>query len=297
MQRPVLWCFLPTGIEAARAVGARLVVYHCVDHYAANPGVDRAWVETLEARMLERADLVLASSPVLAERLRARRADAECWPNVADVTLFRRAVEEELAEPPELQGQPHPRAIYVGNLAGYRIDFDLLEASLRGVAPGVLVLVGVEGLGDAGAGGAAWECLRERPGLLRLGPRAPEALPALLQHADVALIPFLDNEHTRGSLPLKLWEYLAAGLPVVARDLPNLRELAREGWVRTAPDAAGFEAALREVLAGAAGSRAERSRRAVAHGWEERMEALTERVGQALEDVRRPSFPGETRRV
>jgi glycosyltransferase involved in cell wall biosynthesis len=241
--------------------------------------------------MLARADLVLATSPVLAERLRARRPDAECWPNVADVALFRRALDEALPEPPELAGRPHPRAVYVGNLAAYRIDFALLEAAARAVAPGPLVLVGAEGLGDTGPPSEAAAALRRRPEVLRLGPRPPEALPAFLRHADVALVPFLDNEHTRGSLPLKLWEYLAAGLPVVARALPNLEALAAEGLARTASVAAGFGAAVREALAEAPEARSARARRALAHGWEERMEALVARVGRALAERKAGEFP------
>lgn len=282
MERPVLWAFLPTAEPVAAALHARLRVYHCVDHYAANPGVDRAWIDALEARMLRTADLVLASSPVLAERLRARRADAECWPNVADVALFRRAATEALEEPPELRGRPHPRAVYVGNVAAYRIDFALLEAAADAVA--TLVLVGAEGLGDLRTAGGGAGALRGRPEVLRLGARAPEALPPILRHCDVALVPFLDNEHTRGSLPLKLWEYLAAGLPVVARDLPNLGELRDEGLVHTGRNPQQFGAALRTALAEPSSARAERSARAAPHGWDARMDALVRRLSRALDE-------------
>jgi hypothetical protein len=41
----VLWAFLPTALPLAERLAAGLVVYHCVDHYAANPGVDAAWVD------------------------------------------------------------------------------------------------------------------------------------------------------------------------------------------------------------------------------------------------------------
>lgn len=296
MARPVLWAFLPTAAGMADALGARLALYHCVDHYAANPGVDPAWVDALEARMLARADLVLASSAVLAERLRARRPDAECWTNVADVSLFARGAEEALPEPAELVGLRRPRAVYVGNLAAYRIDPALLEAAARAVAPGPLVLVGAEGLGDADGAASPLAALRRRVPAVSLGPRPQEALPAILRHADVGLIPFLDNDHTRGSLPLKLWEYLAAGLPVVARALPNLEGLAREGLVRVASDPEGFERAVHEALHEPPSARLARSRRAAAHGWEARMDALCERVAVALR-ARPASVPREGRRL
>ena len=83
LEHPVLWAFLPTYLRTADALDPRLVVYHCVDRYAGNPGVDAAWVDELERRMLRRADLVFASSPALAEWLGAERPDVELFANAS----------------------------------------------------------------------------------------------------------------------------------------------------------------------------------------------------------------------
>ncbi len=233
----------------AEAIPHRLLVYHCVDDYAANPGVDRAWIAALERQLVTRADLVLASSPVLAERLHVRRKDVRSLANVADVSLFSRAVTDSLAAPPELDGIPHPRAVYVGNLAHYRIDVQWLLALTASQPDVELILIGPQGLGDVEVAPAAWRALLERRNVHALGPRPQEALPAYLAHCDVALIPLLDNDHARSSLPLKLFEYLAAGLPVVARDLPNLRDAAAAAspdGLRLAGDAPSFVRAVRE---------------------------------------------------
>jgi glycosyltransferase involved in cell wall biosynthesis len=280
----VLWAFLPTAVDLAEPLGARLAVYHCVDHYAANPGVDPAWVDALERRMLARADLVFASSPVLAERLRGLgRSDVRLVPNVADVALFARAL-EPLPEPRELQGLPRPRAVYVGNLAGYRIDFACLGAVAE--AGLSLVLVGPSGLGDVEALPPEARALLRRAGVRALGPRTQTELPAVLAHCDVALIPFRDNAHTRASLPLKLWEYVAAGLPVVATDLPNLRAAADEADVRVAADPAAFGARAREAASASAAGREEQSARARPHDWGARIEELCDAVARALDSGR-----------
>jgi glycosyltransferase involved in cell wall biosynthesis len=279
---PVLWAFLPTHLELARRLPRRLLVYHCVDDYAANPGVDAERVRALEGRMLVAADLVLAASPVLAERLRRTRSDVRCLPNVADVELFGRAVRDELAEPAALRGRRRPRFVYVGNLAGYRIDFALLDALAAARPDAELVLIGAVGSGDPGPAPPAFAALTRRPNVTWIPPRAQAELPAFLRHCDVALIPFLVNDHTRGSLPLKLFEYLAAGLPVVATDLPNLREPARQGLVSVAADAAGFVAAAAAALGGAIDARRARSARVAGHGWGERMDELEAALEAAL---------------
>lgn len=274
LRRPVVWAFLPTALPVARRLAGRRLVYHCVDRYAANPGVDADRIARAEAEMLDAADRVLAASPELAASLRRRRPDAICLPNVADVALFGRALHEALPEPPALAGVPRPRALYVGNLAAYRVDFPLLAALARDLPDVHQVLVGAVGLGDVGGPPPAWGELTALPNVHAFGARPQEELPAWLRHADVALIPFLDNEHTRGSLPLKLWEYLAAGLPVVASDLPNLAELARAGLLRTARGAPAFAEAVRAALVEPAARRAERHERARAHDWPARIDEL-----------------------
>jgi glycosyltransferase involved in cell wall biosynthesis len=277
---PILWAFLPTALPIADRARVRLVVYHCVDHYAANPGVDAGFVDALERRMLARADVVFATSAVLADRLRAHRAGAVTLvPNGADVALFARA-HEPLPEPAELAHVPRPRAIYVGNLAAYRVDPALLAALADdGVA---VVLVGPVGLGDASQTPPELAELLRRRSVHALGVRPPDALPALLRHADVALIPFLENDHTRASLPLKLWEYLAAGLPVVATPLPNLAPLAADGLVTLARGPEAFVRAVRAAAADPPGRRAERLARAREHDWPQRIATLSGAVSAAL---------------
>jgi glycosyltransferase involved in cell wall biosynthesis len=281
--RPVLWAFLPTSLDAADLVPHRLLVYHCVDHYAANPGVDRSLIDALEAEMLRRADLVFATSPVLAARLGAWRRDVHCLPNVADIALFARAVVDDLPEPEDLRDIPRPRAVYVGNLAQYRIDLDLLDR-LGEMCPDVqLVFIGVIGLGDAAGPGSAMARLAARDNVHLLGPKPQSALPAYLRFCDAAMIPFLDNEHTRGSLPLKLWEYIAAGLPVVATDLPNFAEPAAEEVVLTASDPGAFAAQLREAIDESSAARAERLAVARRHDWPQRIEQMCRLIASMLE--------------
>ena len=289
MTEPILWAFLPTAVGWADRLRARLVVYHCVDHYAANPGADPRWVDALEARMLARADVVFATSEVLVERLRRAGAPGvKLMPNVADVARFTRAL-EPLAEPAALAGAPRPRAVYVGNLAGYKVDFDLLHAVAD--AGLTLVLAGASGLGDVEALPAEARRLLARRDVRALGPLPHEDLPALLRHCDVALVPFRRNDHTLASLPLKLWEYVAAGLPVVATDLPNLRGPAAEGAVALASDAGGFAALAREAAARSPEARPVQSARARGHDWQPRMEELCGAVARALDST------GSARRV
>ncbi|HTO54353.1 MAG TPA: glycosyltransferase [Myxococcota bacterium] len=282
LERPIAWAMLPTQRAAARALRPRLLVYHAVDDYAANPGVDSAWLRAEEREMLADADLVFAASPSLCERLREERRDVELLANVADVELFSRAVTAPPPEPAELAKLPRPRAVYVGNLAAYRFDFELLRAAARALRRVQFVLIGPVGLGDPRAPESAADALAAEPNVTFLGPRPQAELPALLAHCDVALLPLLENAHTISCMPLKLWEYLAAGLPIVSRDLPNLRGLCDEHAIRLYGDPAGFVPALEKSLDDQSLGRAERLELARAHGWPGRIAQIRRRLAEAL---------------
>jgi glycosyltransferase involved in cell wall biosynthesis len=258
-----------------------VLVYHAVDDYAANPGVDAAWLREQETLMLGTADRVFAASPSLADKLRSERRDVELLANVADVELFSRAVTVSQSEPPELARLPRPRAVYVGNLAAYRFDFELLRAAARALRSVEFVLIGPVGLGDPRAPDGPADALAGEPNVTFLGPKPQAELPALLAHCDVALLPLLENAHTVSCMPLKLWEYLAAGLPIVSRDLPNLRGLADERAIRLYGDPSGFVPALSKALEDAARGREERLDLARAHGWPGRIREIRQRLAES----------------
>jgi glycosyltransferase involved in cell wall biosynthesis len=138
--------------------------------------------------------------------------------------------------PPEYDRLQRPIAVYAGALAPW-FDFKLVQGMARRF-PGVsFVLIGPEGY--------ARTRLNGQKNLHLLGPRPYEGLPAYLQHADVGLIPFDVNGHAdliHRVQPLKLYEYLACGLPVVARDWEELRNLKSPAFL------AGNESAFAEGI-------------------------------------------------
>jgi glycosyltransferase involved in cell wall biosynthesis len=105
-----------------------------------------------------------------------------------------------------------------------------------------------------------------------LGPRAYAELPDVLRGADAGLIPYSINELTASIFPMKVYEYLAAGLPVVATTLPALAGVTE---VARAADAQGIARLLDEALTeDTPERRAERSRAAASHSWERRLEEI-----------------------
>jgi glycosyltransferase involved in cell wall biosynthesis len=276
LRRPLLWAYVPQAEALVDALDPSLVVYHCVDDIAAQPGIDGASFRAAEERFARRADLVLASAPSLARRLRALNGNVLDAPNVADTALFARALEPGPVDA-ALEALPRPRIVFTGAVVATKLDVPLLVALARARPAWSFALVGPVGPGDPRTDVSA---LAAEPNVQLLGPRRYEELPDVLRGADAGLIPYARNELTDAIFPMKVYEYLAAGLPVVATELPSLADVPA---VATAPDAPGLAELLDHALAREdAAVRCARSRTAEAHSWHPRLAQIAAAI-EALE--------------
>jgi glycosyltransferase involved in cell wall biosynthesis len=268
LRQPILWAYVPQAEVLIDALEPSLVVYHCVDDIAAHELIDTASFRAAEDRFAARADLVLASAPALAERLRTVSSNVMDAPNVADTELFSKALEPGPKDP-EIEVLPAPRIVFTGAIVATKLDLALLSELARLRPSWSFALVGPVGPGDPHTNVSA---LAAEPNVHLLGLRSYEQLPSVLRAADAGLIPYARNELTNSIFPMKVYEYLAAGLPVAATPLPALANVAD---VLTAPDADGIVRLLEQALAGDSPERrAERSRAASAHSWDRRLEEI-----------------------
>jgi glycosyltransferase involved in cell wall biosynthesis len=277
LERPILWAYVPQAEALIGTLDPRLVVYHCVDDIAAQAGVDAEDFRATERRFAARADLVLASAPALAARMRelAREPAAVLEaPNVADTELFASALRAG-SEDGALAVLPRPRIVFTGAIVATKLDIALLLSLARACPQWSFALVGPVGPGDPRTDVSA---LRGEPNIHLLGARSYAQLPDVLRVADAAIIPYALNELTASVFPMKVYEYLAAGLPVVATPLPAIAQVAE---IATAPDAAGFAELLTQALAqDSPALRAQRSQAAAAHSWQRRLEEIALAVGE-----------------
>jgi glycosyltransferase involved in cell wall biosynthesis len=268
MRHPILWGYAPQAGELVEALEPELVVYHCVDDLAAQKGVDAESFRSAEERFARRADLVLASAPALAERMRGLSGNVLYAPNVADTARFAAALEPGPVDP-AIEALPRPRLVFQGAVVATKLDLPLL-AALAALRPAwSIVLVGPAGAGDPGGDLSA---LASAPNIHLVGARDAADLPAVLRGADVGLIPYAVNDLTRSVFPMKVYEYMAAGLPVLSTPLPALEGV--EG-VEIGDGAQELvDSAERELAADSAERRAARSRQAASHSWEARIEEI-----------------------
>lgn len=273
MSKPILWAYVPQAEALLDVLDPSLVVYHCVDDVAAQKGVDAESFRAAEERFARRADLVLASAPALAERMRTLSDHVLYAPNVADTATFATALDPGPVDP-VLEALPRPRLVFQGAIVATKLDVELLATVAKLRPDWSIVLVGPRGAGDPSGDLSP---LDQAPNIHLIGARPADDLPQVLRGADIGLIPYAINDLTRSVFPMKVYEYLAAGLPVLATPLPALDGVEA---IDTVASAEGLVAtAERELAADSLERRRERSAAAASHSWEARIEAIERALG------------------
>jgi glycosyltransferase involved in cell wall biosynthesis len=281
MRRPILWLFRPEMADVPGHYGERLLIYHIVDEYSGYADVATTQVQEIRERemgLIARADLVLVTSHALFESKRGINPNTHWVPNGVDYPRFA-AARAAGADPVEMVGLPHPRIGYVGAIND-KLDIALLLQVAEAYSRATLILVGPVRM-TSPEQQYGIQALQARPNVHFFGQVTVERVADFMAACDVGLLPYRYNAWTQAIQPLKLYEYLACGLPVVASDIPAVRDEA--DVVRIAADAYGFVQAVGEVLAADRASlKAERQARAAQNTWRQRVERISELVTATL---------------
>jgi len=156
-----------------------------------------------------------------------------------DFHHFNRAVTETLPCPQELQKTPRPRLGFFGLIRDW-VDVDLLWQIAKKRPEWHFVLIGdADSSIDLGK-------YKEITNMHFLGRKPYQDLPSFCRHLDLGLIPFKVNELTHAVNPIKLREYLSAGLPVVSTPMPEVKKY--DHMVKLADTAQTMEQAISDLL-------------------------------------------------
>ncbi len=262
--RPLVYSFVPASAWVARRLGATHVVYHCVDEFAefAGAGDD---IARLEAELIRMSDLVITCSAPLQTAKRRLHPRTHLVRHGVEHAHGARALDPALPVPDDVRALPRPIFGFYGLVAEW-VDLDVMARVAAAWPRGSLVVVGEPNHAEPGA----LARLAALPNVHLLGRRPYDALPAYCKAFDVALLPFVKNALTEHATPLKLREYLAAGLPVVATDIPEAAALADRG-VLTAADGDAFLRRVGEALADGGGPDPARSAAMAREGWDDKV--------------------------
>jgi teichuronic acid biosynthesis glycosyltransferase TuaH len=264
----LLWCAGPVAYSLLDLVPYRVSCYRLADRLDKFSGIPKN-VGELQKELIKRVDFVLATSRSLWEWARSVREEGIYYlPNGVSDLFF----ERELPCPADFPQDGRPVAIYVGTLDS-RFDLQTLQCAVKRMKDVHFLLIGPLTCADLEPG---LKGLEGAANFTRLGAKAYRELPAYLQWSAVGLIPFHLNELTEAVNPIKYYEYLASGLPVVAPPMRELLEM--NGPLHPYSDEDHFCSALQEALVASRASGSELAEFAAKHTWRIRFEQVMELV-------------------
>jgi glycosyltransferase involved in cell wall biosynthesis len=267
MDRYQLWTFLPTALPYID-LGERLLVYYCTDEWSRFSFVDGERMAEMDRAMCVRADVVFATARSLWERRRVWNPETHLASHGVDHAHFASALDPGTTEPEELAGCARPIVGFFGLVHDW-IDVGLLAHVARSRPDWTVAVIG-EVKVDASV-------LAALPNVKLLGRRPYAELPRYCKAFSVGTMPFVINELTENVNPIKMREYLSAGLPVVSTDLPEARAAGNLCRIARTPDE--FVAACEAEISGdSEAQRLVRSAAMAAESWQAKVDALSERV-------------------
>ena len=236
----VLWCYSPSSCDIVEQVPHSSLVYDCVDRHSAYGGLmNPALVDAMELELAAKTDMTFATAASLAERLKSAQPEAEFIPNGANFERFFEASKPQPV-PEDLQSIPHPIFGFVGALQTC-IEYGFVEAAAKARPDWQFVWIGNE------KPGADLSALRAMGNVHFLGVKPNADLPKYLAQFDVCLNLFDAGPLSKDVSPLKFYEYLATGKPIVSTRQPD-QVLQFSDIIHIADDAKRFEAACVAAL-------------------------------------------------
>jgi glycosyltransferase involved in cell wall biosynthesis len=279
LRNPVLWLNPHYAVHAAGRMGESAVIYDITDDWTTltqSPRLVRR-IKEQDAELCRRADATIVCSERLRDMKRDLAEHLYLIPNGVDARHYARVLDGGATIPDDARNWRKPVLGYTGTLHPDRVDVGLIE-SLAKAHAGTVALVGPNYLSPEDN-----QRLLAPGNVVMPGPVPYARIPDYMAAFDVCITPHRMTPFTESLNPIKLWEYLAAGLPIVSTDVAGFRDYPQH--VRLARTPAEFNTACAAALAEGRAKSAGRREEAARHSWASRVDQI-EAVIEATLDRR-----------
>lgn len=267
----IIWLYDTEGVEYLRDFAGAYVLYDCVDDHAAQAGVDRnpSRVIEEEEKIMQRANVVTVTSTKLYELKRQGHPNVHLVLNAGDVEAFSNKSPGVVDVPARIRQLPHPIIGSVGALDRYKVDFELLYQVARQHPDWQFVCIG-EPMVDRDQ--STLTRLRGLPNVYLLGAVDHRLVPAYVSFFDICTIPYRSSRYNEASFPLKFWEFMATGKPIIVSGLPELR--AYQSLIHYVTTVDEYSMAVTKSLQESGSGSAKRRAVAAEHSWQHRVDQI-----------------------
>ena len=215
----VAWIYDTEAAEYLSTFNGDTVIYDCVDNHAAQAGVNRnpGRVKKEEESILKRADIVTVTSHKLLNEKKRKNKNVHLVLNAGDVELY---TKDNGKIPPAMKKITKPVIGIVGALDEYKVDFNLLTSVAKEKSDWNFVFIGKPIVDQKSK---LLKKLSKLDNIHLLGQINRQEVPQYVYSFDLCMIPYRANRYNESSFPLKFWEFMATGKPIVVTGLPELK--------------------------------------------------------------------------
>lgn len=190
------------------------LVYYCVDEQSGFEGVNAQKFIEDDIELTKLASQVYCSARSLYEKMSVHNKNTHYFPHGVDYGLFNKALQENIQKPKDIYEISGPVLLFFGHISYDWVDIDLLTYIAKKRSEWNILLLGRISVDE--------KFINDFDNIYYLGEKEINELAAYCAYSDVGLIPFVNSKLTMNCNPLKLPEYLSAGLPVVSTYIPEV---------------------------------------------------------------------------
>ena len=269
MRRPLLWLNPQNAVHMVGRMGESATIYDITDDWTtlSQPDAVTRRVIADDAQLCRVAQATIVCSQRLFDMKRALTDRLHLIPNGVDAEHYASVTDRTLALPVEAQSWPRPVLGYTGTIHPDRVDVNLIQSVATRLTSGCIALVGPTALSTDDRAR-----LTATGKVFLTGPVPYQRIPEYMRAFDVCITPHRVTPFTESLNPIKLWEYLAAGKPIVATDVAGFRDYPE--LVSIARDADEFLQATRAATDENPDKVRARRAEARRHSWASRLDAI-----------------------
>ncbi|MBP7652679.1 hypothetical protein KA977_04610 [Candidatus Dependentiae bacterium] len=271
INKPILWTFVPHSAPLFETLPASFRIYHCAENYNITAsGRKKNIMQEQENKLCEISDAVFCVTAGVYDKISHIVPEKSFLTyNGADIKNYSRAL-FKIEEPADLKNIPQPRILHMGMVNG-KVDLDLALYIAEKRENISIIFVGDIFYSDINL--QKFNQLRGMKNVFFLGMKTVEQLPDYLSNCSAGLILGKKNEWTKITKPLKSYEYLASGKPVVAIGFPELKSFEKYFFISENYD--DFISNIDFVIGGRRKSTPEEQNQfSQQHSWENRVKEM-----------------------
>ena len=239
-----LWTYNPLTSLYLNVNKFNSSIYHAVDAIEHQPFMPKDLIKRQEIILSKKVDKIFVTSKNIINKLKKYNSNISYFGNVCDYEHFSKSLSTHIDDiPQDIKCISKPIIGFIGSISEYKLNYKLIYDVAKSLKEINFVFIGPT---DDSLNHSNLNRLKNLKNVYLLGFRKYKDLPSYCAFFDVAWLPLIHNNYTKSMFPMKFFEYLAAGLPIVTTNLESLREFRK--FVYMSDDLSKIKVSIKEAL-------------------------------------------------